>query len=147
MNEIDRSVLVNFSADQLFALVDGVEDYPEFLPWCGGTALDFRDELVTRAAIIIDFKGIKQRFSTENRKSAPHRIDMKLVEGPFRRLDGTWQFLPLGEHACKVRFQLRYEFASRILEKLVGPVFDHIAATFVDAFVKRAGEVYRTSSP
>ncbi|MBI1396021.1 MAG: ubiquinone-binding protein [Betaproteobacteria bacterium] len=144
MHEIDRSVLVNYSAEQLFELVDRVEDYPKFLPWCGGTVVQARDDGKTRAAITIDFKGIKQRFSTENSKTVPHHIEMRLIEGPFRKLDGSWHFLPLGDHACKVQFRLRYEFASRLLEKLVGPVFDHIAATFVDAFVKRAGEVYET---
>jgi ribosome-associated toxin RatA of RatAB toxin-antitoxin module len=140
--QIDRSVLVPFTPAQLYALVDRVEDYPKFLPWCGGTVVESRDEQRTRASITIDFKGIKQRFSTENLNDAPHRIDMRLVEGPFRHLDGTWVFQPLGEHACKVQFRLHYEFASRLLEKLVGPVFDHIAGSFVDAFVARAEQVY-----
>ena len=86
---------------------------------------------------------IRQRFSTDNRKSFPDRIDIELVDGPFRRLDGSWIFLPLGALGCKVQFQLRYEFSSRMLEKLVGPVFEHIATTFVDAFVERAAVVYR----
>jgi len=140
---IDRSVLVPFTPDQLYALVDRVEDYPRFLPWCGGTTVEGRDARSTRASITIDFKGIRQRFSTENVNDPPNRIDMRLVDGPFRTLDGTWQFQPLGEGACKVQFRLHYEFASKILEKLVGPVFDHIAGSFVDAFVARAEQVYR----
>ncbi|MEI7970078.1 MAG: type II toxin-antitoxin system RatA family toxin [Betaproteobacteria bacterium] len=142
MHEIDRSVLVGYSAEQLYTLVEEVESYPAFLPWCGGTEVEHRDETHTRAAITIQFKGIRQRFSTSNTRSPPTRIDMKLVEGPFRSLDGTWSFQPLADDACKVRFQLRYEFASRLLEKLVGPVFEHIASTFVDSFVKRAAQVY-----
>lgn len=142
MHEIDRSVLVNYSAQQIFTLVDSVEDYPKFLPWCGETFVEVRDEHRRRAAITIDFKGIRQRFATDNTRDVPSRIDMRLAEGPFRSLDGTWQFLPLGEEACKVHFRLRYEFASRILEKVVGPVFEHITGSFVDAFVRRAAQVY-----
>ena len=143
MANIDRSVLVPFTPAQLYALVDRVEDYPQFLPWCGSTTLQSRDDHSTRASITIDFKGIRQRFSTENLNDPPNRIDMRLVEGPFRKLDGAWQFTALGDDACKVQFTLHYEFASRILEKLVGPVFDHIAGSFVDAFVARAEQVYR----
>ena len=140
---IDRSVLVPFTPAQLYALVDRVEDYPRFLPWCGGTVVHGRDDHSTRAAITIDFKGIRQSFSTENVNTPPNRIDMRLVEGPFKKLDGTWQFHALGDDACKVEFRLHYEFSSRLLEKLVGPVFDHIAGSFVDAFVTRAEQVYR----
>ena len=143
MREVDRSVLIDRSPAEMFALVDRVEDYPAFLPWCGGTEVHARDEVRTDASIVIQFKGIRQRFSTDNRKSFPDRIDIKLVDGPFRRLDGSWIFLPLGALGCKVQFQLRYEFSSRMLEKLVGPVFEHIATTFVDAFVERAAVVYR----
>ena len=142
MHEVDRSVLVEYSAEQIYTLVDRVEEYPQFLPWCGGTVVEARDEALTRAAIIIDFKGIKQRFTTANAKQWPSRIDMRLVNGPFKSLDGAWHFHPLAEEACKVQLVLRYEFTSRLLEKVVGPVFEHIATTFVDAFVKRAGRVY-----
>lgn len=135
-------MLVNYTPEEMFALVDAIEAYPEFLPWCGGTTVEVRDEQRTRASILIDYHGVKKRFSTENAKSPPQRIDMKLVEGPFRHLDGTWSFQPLGKQACKVGFQLNYEFASHILGKLVGPVFEHIAATFIEAFVKRAERVY-----
>lgn len=145
MREVDRSVLIDRSAEQMFLLVDRVEDYPAFLPWCGGTEVHARDEVRTHASIVINFKGIRQRFSTDNRKEFPGRIDIRLVDGPFRRLDGSWLFLPLGEAACKVQFQLRYEFSSRILEKLVGPVFEHIATTFVDSFVERAAVAYPTA--
>jgi ribosome-associated toxin RatA of RatAB toxin-antitoxin module len=142
--QVERSVLVAYSPEQMYALVDAVEAYPGFLPWCGGSVVEARDEARTRATILIDYRGIKQRFSTENAKQRPSRIDMRLVEGPFRHLDGTWEFQALGPAACKVRLRLNYEFASRILEKLVGPVFEHIASTLVDAFVERADKVYGT---
>lgn len=143
MAHIERSVLVPYSADQMYALVEAVEDYPRFLPWCGGTEVEFRDEHRTRAAVVISFRGVKQRFSTDNAKHPPERIEMRLIDGPFKHLDGLWTFTALGSNACKVHFRLHYEFSSRLLEKLVGPVFDYIAGSFVDAFSHRADKVYQ----
>ena len=139
---VEKSVLIEYSAAQMYALVENVAAYPEFLPWCGGTEILKKEGEVTRAAIIVDFRGIKQRFSTENRAEPPQLIEMSLVEGPFRQLDGTWRFKALGDDACKVEFRLHYEFSSKLLEKIVGPVFHFIASTFVDAFVKRARQLY-----
>lgn len=138
MPEVNRSVLVSRTPEQMFALVDAVERYPEFLPWCGGTSVSFRDEARTRATINISYRGIKQSFTTENTKRAPAEMQIHLVEGPFRELDGQWRFTSLGERGCKVEFRLRYEFSSRLLGKLLGPVFGFIADSLVDAFVKRA---------
>ncbi|MGH8758821.1 MAG: type II toxin-antitoxin system RatA family toxin [Burkholderiales bacterium] len=139
---VEKSVLVEYSASQMHALVEDVARYPEFLPWCGGSEVLWREGDVTHAAIRIDYRGIRQRFSTENRSRPPQLIEMKLVDGPFRQLDGSWHFKPLGEQACKIEFRLRYEFSSRLLEKLVGPVFHYIANTFVEAFVRRAQQIY-----
>jgi ribosome-associated toxin RatA of RatAB toxin-antitoxin module len=142
MREVNRSVLVEFTPGQMFSLVDAVEDYPRFLPWCGGTTLHHRDPHITRATIQISYHGIRQSFTTENVKRAPHEMLIRLVEGPFRSLDGSWRFGDLAGRGCKIEFTLRYEFASRILEKLVGPVFQRIADTLVEAFVTRAGQAY-----
>lgn len=142
MAEVKKSVLIEYSAEQMFVLVDRVEEYPVFLPWCGGTELIERNHGRTVAAIYINYHGIKAHFSTENDKEPPHLMVIRLRHGPFERLDGTWSFKPLGDTACKVEFHLRYEFAHRLLEKALGPVFHHIANTFVDSFVKRAGQVY-----
>ena len=139
---VEKSVLIEYPAAQMYALVEDVAAYPAFLPWCGGTEILRKEGNITRAAIIIDFRGIKQRFSTENRADPPQSIDMTLVDGPFRQLDGTWRFKPLGENACKIEFRLHYEFSSKLLEKIVGPVFHYIASTFVEAFVKRARQIY-----
>ena len=139
---VEKSVLIEYSAAQMYALVENVAAYPEFLPWCGGTEILKQESDVTRAAITIDFRGIKQRFSTENRANPPQLIEMTLVDGPFRQLDGSWRFKALGDDACKIEFRLHYEFSSKLLEKLVGPVFHFIASTFVDAFVKRARQLY-----
>lgn len=143
MAAVKKLVLIEFTPRQMFDLVDQVESYPAFLPWCGGTEVLARSEAITAARIHINYHGIKAHFSTENEKHPPTRMLIRLTEGPFRHLDGMWQFTPLGDTACKVDFQLHYEFASKLLEKAVGPVFNHIANTFVDSFVKRAGEVYR----
>ena len=123
----------------MFALVDAVEDYPHFLPWCGGTTVLHRDAATTRATIRINYRGLTQSFTTENAKRAPEEMQITLVQGPFRSLEGSWRFTPLGEHGCKVELRLSYEFSSRVLEQLVGPVFNYIAVTLVEAFVKRAG--------
>jgi ribosome-associated toxin RatA of RatAB toxin-antitoxin module len=142
MPEINKSVLVEHAPEDMFTLVDAVERYPEFLPWCGGTSLAYRDERLTRATITINYRGIRQSFTTENTKTPPDLMLVKLVEGPFRMLDGEWRFTGLQGGGCKIGFRLRYEFSSRILEKLVGPVFHYIANTMVDAFVRRADVIY-----
>lgn len=140
-----KSVLVGYSASQMFDLVDAVEHYPEFLPWCSGTNVLVRDAGRTRATINIDYYGVKQRLTTENAKVPPVEMTIKLVEGPFRALDGSWRFRELNEQACKIDFTLHYEFSSRVLEKLVGPVFGYIANTLVEAFIQRAERVYGTA--
>lgn len=142
MPEVRKSVLVEFSPEQMFALVDDVEHYPEFLPWCGGTNVSHRDGSTTRATIRINYRGIKHSFTTENTKAVPHAMQVKLVEGPFKALDGDWKFIALVDRGCKIEFRLHYEFSSRVLEKLVGPVFNYIANTLVDAFVRRAERLY-----
>ena len=138
MAEVNQSVLVPYSAAQMFELVDAVERYPEFLPWCSASELIDRNEAELRAALHINFRGIKQKFSTRNSRSAPHSMGIQLVEGPFKALEGAWKFIPLSEAGCKVEFRLSWEFSSRLLASLAGPVFNHIALTMVDAFVKRA---------
>ncbi len=139
---VEKTMLVEYPAETMFALVDDVARYPEFLPWCGGAEILSRDGPTVQAALLINYKGIKQRFSTRNRVSAPTLIEITLVEGPFRHLDGRWSFTSLGPTACKVEFGLHYEFANRLLEKLVGPVFNYVANSFIDAFVKRAESLH-----
>ena len=142
MAQVEKTVLVGHSAQRMFDLVDMVERYPEFLPWCGGIDLIQRDEAVTVATLHIDYHRIKQNFTTENHKTYPSIMEIKLKDGPFRQLEGVWRFIPLSDDACKIEFRLNYEFSNAFLEKLIAPVFSHIANTFVDAFVKRAEQVY-----
>jgi ribosome-associated toxin RatA of RatAB toxin-antitoxin module len=142
MAEIEKSVLVSHSASRMFALVDAVEDYPKFLPWCGGSSVNPQDDRVTHATVMIDYHHVKHSFTTENTRQVAELIEMKLLDGPFEHLDGRWRFVSLSEDACKVEFRLHYTFSHKILEKLVGPVFFIIANSFVDAFVQRAEQVY-----
>lgn len=142
MAEVNQSVLVPYSAAQMFELVDAVERYPEFLPWCAASELIDRNDAELRAALHVNFRGIKQKFSTRNSRSAPNAMGIQLVEGPFKALEGSWKFIPLSDAGCKVEFRLSWEFSSRLLASLAGPVFNHIALTMVDAFVKRAESLY-----
>jgi len=138
---VERSVLVEFSAAQMRALVEGIEDYPKFLPWCAGADIVSREPGRVVATLEINFRGIRQKFTTENialKEGEADAIRIRLVSGPFKALDGVWTFQPLAEDACKVRLKLSYEFANRLLESMVGPVFRYIADTMVEAFVQRA---------
>ena len=139
---VEKIVLVPHTAEQMFNLVDRVEEYPKFLPWCGGGVVNDMQGTTMHATLHIDYHHIKQHFSTENKRNPPLQIDIKLLDGPFKHLDGSWRFIPLNEEACKIDFRLHYEFSSKLLEKLVGPVFSHIANSFVDAFIQRAEKVY-----
>ena len=142
MAQVEKSVLVGHSAERMYMLVDDVQRYPEFLPWCGGVDLLERSEQTTTATLHIAYHGIKQHFTTQNAKTFPSRMDIKLRDGPFRHLEGVWHFIPLGAEACKIEFRLNYEFSNGFLEKIIAPVFSHIANTFVDSFVTRADQLY-----
>jgi ribosome-associated toxin RatA of RatAB toxin-antitoxin module len=141
MITVERSALVLHSALDMYALVEDIESYPRFLPWCSGAAVEHRDAERTVGTLRVDFKGVHQQFTTENLKSPAERIDMRLVRGPFRSLEGRWRFVALAPDACRVELHLAYQFANPLLGRLVGPVFNHIANTMVDAFVRRADSV------
>ena len=142
MAVVEKSVLVGYSADEMFSLVDAIESYPQFLPWCAGAEVSHRDAEITRATLHIDYRGVRQSFTTENAKQEPRVMLIRLVEGPFKALEGSWRFTDLSDAGCKVELSLSYEFSGRLLEKLVGPVFAFIANSLVDSFVKRAQSVY-----
>jgi ribosome-associated toxin RatA of RatAB toxin-antitoxin module len=142
MAHVKKTVLVNHSAGRMFHLVDDVEQYPKFLPWCGGVDLIQQDDASTVATLHIDYHGLRQNFTTENHKTFPHTMEIELKNGPFKHLNGSWNFLALSDDACKIEFSLNYEFENHFLEKIIAPVFNHIANTFVDGFVKRANAIY-----
>ena len=138
MPTVVKSVLVQRPAATMFALVDDVEHYPEFLPWCSGTVVHERTPEATRASIDIDYHGLASRISTLNRKHAPERMDLEFVEGPFDKFKGHWRFVALGDAGCRVEFALDYAFSNAAIDALLGPVFGHIMETLVDRFVARA---------
>jgi len=142
MAVVHKSVLVGYSAEQMYALVECIENYPQFLPWCGGAEIHSREENKCIATLAINYHGIKQSFTTENINTYPVSIKMGLKKGPFKHLEGEWFFKSLREDACKVEFELHYEFSSKILEQIIGPVFGKITNSFVDSFCKRAEVVY-----
>lgn len=139
---VEKSVLVEHSAQQMFDLVDQVENYPQFLPWCGGTSVTVREETLVVATIQIDYLQLRQSFTTKNTRQAPHLIHIRLQHGPFKELDGLWRFTELNPSACKIELRLNYQFSNKLIESLVNPVFSLIAGSLVDAFVARAEKIY-----
>jgi len=149
MKKLLKSVLIWYTPEEMFRLVTDVDQYVHFLPWCNHSkVLQFNDEGMD-AEVGIGVAGVSQVFVTHNTHILNHEIRMKLVQGPFSNLDGTWTFDPVGDNsqrACKVTLSLEYGFSSATLAAVVGPVFDKIAASLVDAFVKRAEQVYGAES-
>ena len=145
MKTVHKSVLIWYSPQEMYALVIDVANYPQFLPWCDRGAVLELHEGGMLAEIGISFSGIKQNFQTRNVHVEGSRVELKLVKGPFSNLDGAWDFVPIGDgsqRACRIEFTLNYGFENATLGKLVGPVFDKIASSMVEAFVKRAQQVY-----
>jgi|SRR6185437_3107354 len=138
MPTVRKSVIVDRPAATMFALVDDVERYPEFLPWCSGTQVFERTAQATVARLDIDYHGLTSYIQTRNVKQPPNRMSLEFVEGPFERFKGNWRFTPLGEDGCRVEFALDYAFSSVAFEAVLGPVFGHIIETLVDRFVQRA---------
>ena len=129
----------------MFALVTDIPSYPKFLPWCNKASIVEETPQGVVAKISISIAGLSQTFTTRNVHEQGRKVSLKLVDGPFSKLDGCWSFTPVGqgnERACKIDFDLRYDFDNGALAALVGPVFDRIAGSLVDAFVKRAEQVY-----
>jgi ribosome-associated toxin RatA of RatAB toxin-antitoxin module len=141
MKNIARSAIVEHSAAEMYALVENIEAYPDFLPWCTATQVHERVPGRTRATLTVGVGGLSHAFSTLNENRPDEAIDLHLVSGPFRRFEGRWRFVPLAPDACRIELSLQYEFSSRVLGKVLSPLFDGIADSMVDAFVRRAAEV------
>ncbi len=148
MKHVKKSVLIANSPHEMYALVTAVEDYPRFIPWCERAEVLERQADGVTARLHLNFLGVRQAFTTRNTNVADQSVALKLVDGPFSELDGLWRFVPVpnadgvAADACRVEFELRYDFASLPLELLISPMFDRVANTFVDSFVKRAEQVY-----
>ena len=145
MKTVQKSVLIWYSPQEMFDLVTSAQQYPQFLPWCDHTRVLEQDDNGMLAEVGIALSGIRHSFVTRNLHEPGRRVQMQLVKGPFSRLDGDWHFHTVGDgsqRAARVELLLNYGFDSVTLSKVVGPVFDRIAASMVDAFVKRAEQVY-----
>jgi ribosome-associated toxin RatA of RatAB toxin-antitoxin module len=138
MKRISRSAIVERSAAELYALVEDIGSYPQFLPWCVEAHVRERTPGRTVATLTVGMTGIRQSFTTENANRPGESIEMRLLEGPFRRFSSHWRFTPLGAHAAKIEFALSYEFANRVIAKALDPLFERIADTMVEAFTRRA---------
>jgi ribosome-associated toxin RatA of RatAB toxin-antitoxin module len=143
MKKIARTAIVEHSAEAMHALVEDVEAYPRFLPWCRAAQVLERGAGGTRASLTVGLRGLRQSFTTLNQSQPGRSIDMRLVEGPFRSFAASWRFTPLADGACRVEFSMQYDFSSRMLARVLEPLFDGIADTMVDAFIRRADAVGR----
>ncbi len=146
MNVIKRSAMVMYSPRQMFELVNNIEDYPRFLPWCAASTILHQDEKEIEAKLEIVWSGIHKSFTTRNHLHQHERIEITLVHGPFRHLEGRWKFIPQGEQGCIVDLELKFDLAGRLIDKLFQPIFNHIANSLVDLFCKRAAEIYGIES-
>ncbi|WP_304641066.1 type II toxin-antitoxin system RatA family toxin [Pseudomonas sp.] len=142
MTHIQRSALLPYPAPHLFELVNRVERYPEFLPWCARAEVlsETADNMVAR--LDVAKAGLSQSFTTSNVLTPGARIEMRLREGPFKELHGVWEFKALGEAACKISLDLHFTYSGPVVKATLGPLFNHAANTLVDAFCQRAKELY-----
>ncbi|MDO6563224.1 type II toxin-antitoxin system RatA family toxin [Amphritea sp. 1_MG-2023] len=142
MTQVDRSALVLHTAEQMFDLVNDVERYPDFLPWCSGSTLIESTETTMQASLRVAKAGLKYSFTTRNEMERPKVIRLELVEGPFSSLSGEWTFKPLSDEACKVSLSLSFAFAGKLTNLAMSKVFNQMAVTMVEAFVDRADKIY-----
>lgn len=142
-HQIDKSALVMHSAERMFALVNDIPRYPEFLPWCARAEVHHCGELELTASLEVARGGVRHRLTTRNALIVPSAIDMRLVDGPFQDLRGRWNFQPLEANACKVILTLEFEFSGALSRMTFGPIFSQAANTMVDAFCRRADDLYR----
>lgn len=142
MHQLSKSALVPYSTEQMYQLVNQIDDYPKFLNWCSNASILKQTSNQIIASIEINKSGINQSFTTINTLTPNHRIDMQLKEGMFKQLKGAWVFTELNENACKIELTLAFSFSSRIVDLAISPIFTSIANSQLEAFVARAKEVY-----
>nr|CAA6829929.1 MAG: Putative oligoketide cyclase/lipid transport protein, similarity with yeast ubiquinone-binding protein YOL008W [uncultured Thiotrichaceae bacterium] len=142
MAQIRRNALVPYTPEQMYALVDGIDDYPNFLPWCRSSEEFGRDAEQVKASVEIAKGVVNKTFTTLNKMERGKVIEMNLIDGPFKHLHGFWRFDELKPGACKVSLELDFEFSNRLVGMAIGPVFNQVANTLVDSFVERARTVY-----
>ena len=134
--------ILPYTAEQLFDLVADVERYPEFLPWCVGARIRERRDDVIVADLLIGFRMVRERFTSRVILNRPHRIDVTYAEGPFRYLQNRWLFEPTEDGGCRIDFFVDFEFRSRVLQTLIGALFNEAVRRMVAAFESRARQLY-----
>lgn len=142
MNVIHRSALVAYTPRQMFELVNAIEEYPRFLPWCRTSRVIERSDREVEAELEIAWSGVHKSFTTRNKLYPYEHMEITLVNGPFRHLTGKWSFIALGDQGCKVSLDLEFEFAGHFFDRLFQPIFNSIGNSLVDVFCKRAVEIY-----
>ncbi|MCX7095302.1 MAG: type II toxin-antitoxin system RatA family toxin [Methylobacter sp.] len=142
MTVVQKSALVKFSAQQMFDLVNDIEAYPKFLPWCSGSRIITREDDIVEAELLIAKGGFKKAFSTRNKIETGRRMTVSLLNGPFSHLDGVWDFIPLREDASKISLDLEFEMSGKLASLAFGAVFNQICNTMVSSFTARAKAVY-----
>lgn len=142
MTTIKREATVAHSVEQMYDLVNDIESYPQFLPWCSESHVDFRNEDEVRAGLTLAMSGISKTFSTHNRLQKNKMIEIRLVDGPFKQLEGFWRFERTASEGCRIQLDLDFEMSSGMLSFVIGPIFHQIANTLVDAFVDRADVLF-----
>lgn len=142
MRRAKRNALVPYTPGQMFTLVDRAEDYPEFLPWCSSATVHHRDETSVDATLEMRRAGLSKSFRTRNTQVFAEHIRIELADGPFQTLEGDWTFTPVGETGCRVELDIRFEFESAMLDRLLGHFFEDTLNSLVDAFTRRAEDVY-----
>lgn len=142
MVKIERSALVQYSAEQMFALVNDIEQYPAFMQGCINAEVLERTDSQLIGRLTLGKAGLKYSFTTQNQLEPPTAMNMSLMDGPFRHFDATWQFLPLSETACKVSLDMKFDWAGGMLGAAMEKLFQHSANNLVDALVERARKVY-----
>lgn len=142
-HRVERSALVNYSASQMFELINDIEAYPQFMDGCVGAKILARGDNWLEARLELSKAGVSQSFVTRNQLQPPHSMTMNLVDGPFKYLRGVWRFTSLGEQACKVTFEVEFELQNRLLGMAVGKLFEGVSNKQVDALCTRAKQVYQ----
>jgi ribosome-associated toxin RatA of RatAB toxin-antitoxin module len=142
VRKVSRSALVPYSADQMYALVEDVVAYPEFLPWCRGSTLHFKDAQIIEASLEMQRSGIRKTFRTRNTLQPGIAMGIGLVGGPFRHLAGDWRFEQLGDDGSKVSLHMEFEFENRVTDTLFGRYFEDTCNSLIDSFTQRALKIY-----
>ncbi len=146
MKHIHKTALVFYKTQEMFELVSNVTEYPKFLPWCKGVTILSQTPHTVVATLMMGVGGLEKSFTTKNVIKPNEWIEMRLVEGPFSHLYGHWHFLTLGDTGCKISLTLEFAVSNPFLRATLEPIFTKIANTLVDAFIKRANELYGKSN-